>query len=86
MNTCKFITGSRLIFSADLAGDFRSELIVIASDTDGRPAVMVVTAPEAIEKSFLCPSEEKDYRLWLSRNGGGGYGSVYEYVLRRIIY
>jgi len=29
------------------------------------------------------PSKELDYRLWLSRNKGGGYGQVYEYVLKK---
>ena len=78
------IPDTRLMFTADIAGDFRSELIVQGTDADGRRMVMVITATEPINKSFISPSEERDYRLWLSRNGGGGYGSVYEYVLKNI--
>lgn len=76
------IPDTRLIFTADLAGDFRSELVVAGTDTDGRKMIMVITATESIDKSFISPSEDRDYRIWLSRNIGGGYGSVYEYVLK----
>jgi rhamnogalacturonan endolyase len=72
---------TKLIFTADLYGDFRSEMVVSGKDTDGRSMVMVVTATEPVDRSFVAPSEELDYRLWLSRNKGGGYGQVYEYVL-----
>ncbi len=73
-----------LIFTADLAGDFRSELVVSGKDTDGRKMVMVITATEPAIKSFISPSEDLDYRLWLSRNKGGGYGQIYEYVMKNI--
>lgn len=78
------IPGTRFIFAADLAGDFRSELVVEGTDTDGRRMIMVITATEPVNKSYLTPSEDLYYRLWLARNGGGGYGSVYEYVLKDI--
>jgi rhamnogalacturonan endolyase len=68
-------------FTADLCGDFRSEIIVSATDTDGRRAIMVVAAPEALDKRYITPSEDIEYRLWLARNLGGGYGSVFEYEL-----
>ncbi len=74
---------TKLIFTADLYGDFRSEMVVSGKDTDGRDMVMVVTATEPVDRSFVAPSEELDYRLWLSRNKGGGYGQVYEYVLKK---
>jgi rhamnogalacturonan endolyase len=78
------VPNTQLIFTADLAGDFRSEIIVQGTDDDGRKMVMVVTATEPVSKSFISPSEDIDYRLWLSRNKGGGYGQVYEYVLKNI--
>jgi len=78
------VPDTRLIFTADLAGDFRAEMVVAGTDTDGRKMIMVVTATEPIRKSFVSPCEDRDYRLWLSRNIGGGYGSVYEYVLKSI--
>jgi len=67
---------------ADLCGDFRSEIVVSTTDTDGRPAIMVITAPDSIEKRYVTPSWDIEYRLWLARNKGGGYGSVYEYALK----
>ena len=76
------IDETNLIFTADLAGDFRSELVVSGTDTDGRKMIMVLTQPSPISKSFISPAEDLDYRLWLSRNKGGGYAQVYEYVLK----
>ncbi|MCK4921239.1 MAG: SUMF1/EgtB/PvdO family nonheme iron enzyme [Bacteroidales bacterium] len=76
------VPNSTIQFSADLCGDFRSEIVINAVDTDGRPAIMVVGAPKSIEKRYLTPSQNIDYKLWLARNKGGGYGSVYEYVLK----
>jgi len=78
------ISGTSLIFTADLAGDFRSELVVSGTDTDGRKMIMVITQPGPTANSFISPAEDIDYRLWLSRNKGGGYAQVYEYVLREI--
>lgn len=78
------VPNTQLIFTADLAGDFRSEMVVHGIDSVGRKMVMVVAATEPISKSFVSPSEERDYRFWLSRNLGGGYGSVYEYVLKNV--
>lgn len=78
------VPGSKLIFTADLYGDFRSEMVVSGKDTDGKDMIMVVTSTEPINSSFIAPSEEIDYRLWLSRNKGGGYGQVYEYVLMKL--
>jgi hypothetical protein len=76
------VPGTSLIFTADLAGDFRSEIVVSGKDKDGRSQVMVIAATNPIRSSFISPSEEIDYRLWLSRNKGGGYAQVYEYVLK----
>ena len=75
------IPNSRVMFTADLCGDFRSELVVSGTDTDGRRTVFVVTAPKPINKRYLTPRQDLDYRLWLARNMGGGYGSYFEYVL-----
>ena len=40
-----------------------------------------IFAPKTIEKRYLTPRQNMDYRLWLARNMGGGYGSYYEYEL-----
>jgi hypothetical protein len=76
------VPGTSLIFTADLAGDFRSEMVVSGADKEGRKMIMVVTSSTPINKSFIAPSEDLDYRLWLSRNKGGGYAQVYEYILK----
>ncbi len=75
---------TNLILVADLAGDFRSEMVVSGKDDDGRKMIMVIAATAPISNSFISPSEDLDYRLWLSRNKGGGYGQVYDYILKSI--
>ena len=72
------IPGSSVIFTADLCGDFRSELIILRKTDDGKDAITVLTSTEPIHKKYISPAETKDYRLWLSRNGGGGYASVFD--------
>lgn len=76
------IPDSRVDFTADLCGDFRSELVVSGTDTDGRRAIFVLTAPKPVDKRYITPRQDMEYRLWLARNRGGGYGSVFEYELR----
>ena len=48
---------------------------------DGRQAVSLVTAAESIGKRYLAAWENLDYRLWVGRNRGGGYASIYDRVL-----
>jgi rhamnogalacturonan endolyase len=67
----------QLLMVADLYGDFRDELVVLAPNEKGEPVVSVITAETPIRKKFLAPTETLDYRLWLARNMGGGYPSVY---------
>ena len=52
--------------------------MIEGTDTDGKKMIGVISATEPIEKSFVSPLEDKEYRLWLARNMGGGYGSIYE--------
>ncbi len=75
------IENSSLIMTADLWGDYREELVVAGTDSDGRPAVFVITAAKPVDKMYVTPRSSQDYRLWLARNKGGGYGSVYDYPL-----
>jgi rhamnogalacturonan endolyase len=77
------VPASSVVFTADLCGDFRSEIVIKTIDSDGRPAIMVVMASDSINKRYVTPFNDIDYRLWLARNIGGGYGSVYEYVLKQ---
>jgi hypothetical protein len=78
------VPGSKVEFVADLWGDFRSEIVISATDTDGRRAIMVLTASNPVDKKYISPRQTLDYRLWLARNKGGGYGSVFEYELKSI--
>jgi hypothetical protein len=76
------IQGSGLLMVADLLGDFRDELVLTRQGDQGMPEVIVVTATQPIEKAFIAPAENRDYRLWLARNIGGGYRSVYDQKLQ----
>jgi hypothetical protein len=76
------VPNSSLLMVADLYGDFRGEMVISATDTDGRPAIMVVAAPKPIEKRFVTVDDDLIYNLWIARNRGGGYGSVQEYELK----
>jgi len=77
------VHGSELLSTIDLAGDFRSELVISAHDTDGRPAIMVLTDPEPNDHMFITPRSQLYYRLYISRNGGGGYPYKVAYLLRK---
>jgi hypothetical protein len=51
---------------------------------DGSQAVSLVTADEPIDKAYMAAWESLDYRLWVGRNRGGGYASVYDRQLRQV--
>lgn len=76
------VPNTNLIFTADLVGDFRSEMVVSGTDEDGRKTIMVITATDPITPTFVSPREDLDYRLWLARNKGGGYASIYDYEFK----
>lgn len=75
---------SDLLMVADLCGDFRDELVLRWRTEDGKEAVGVVTATEPIKKRYVAAWEDLDYRLWVGRNRGGGYASVYDRVLKDV--
>ncbi|MBN2008385.1 SUMF1/EgtB/PvdO family nonheme iron enzyme [candidate division KSB1 bacterium] len=75
------LKNSSLMMVADLYGDFRDELVLTTSTANGRRAITVVTALKPIKKIFMTPTELLDYRLWLARNMGGGYPSIYDQPL-----
>jgi len=77
------IPGSHLLMVADLYGDFRDELVLATTAEDGGRAVTVVTAAEPIGKRYVAAREDLDYRLWVGRNMGGGYRSIYDRVLKK---
>ncbi len=71
------IADSRLIMTADLYGDFRDELVLSNTTEENGQTVTVVTSTAPIDKRFLSAGEVLDYRLWLGRNMGGGYKTIY---------
>ncbi len=74
---------SHILMAADLYGDFRDELIVQTVDEDRNQFISVVTACEPSDEQYISQTETLDYRLWLGRNMGGGYRSVYDQALRK---
>ncbi len=74
---------SSVLMTADLYGDFRDELVVSTSTTNGKRAIAVVTGVHPVSCKYVTASESLDYRLWLGRNMGGGYRSVYDRPLTR---
>ena len=66
---------------ADLYGDFRDELVLSTRDEDGNRSITVVAASRPIAHRYVTPTESLDYRLWLARNMGGGYRSIYDWPL-----
>jgi hypothetical protein len=72
------VPDSSVLMVADLCGDFRDELVLGLTLADGRQAVSIVSATDLIEKRYRAAWEKLDYRLWVGRNRGGGYASIYD--------
>jgi hypothetical protein len=60
--------------TADLAGDFRDEVVCVS---EGK--VMVFTNIDPVDRREITRTASREYRLWLARNLGGGYGSYFEW-------
>jgi hypothetical protein len=73
---------SSLLMAADLCGDFRDELVVQFGMEDGKNAIGIVSANQPIGRRYVAAWEDRDYRLWVGRNRGGGYASIYDRVLK----
>ncbi len=71
-----------VMMTADLYGDFRDELVVSTTTPEGKRTISVVTAIHPISGKYVTPTERLDYRLWLARNMGGGYKSIYDCPLK----
>jgi hypothetical protein len=76
------VPNSRLLMAADLCGDFRDELVISFRTSEGKDAVGLVTASKPVDKRYLAAWEDLDYRLWVGRNRGGGYASIYDRELK----
>ncbi|MGH8018326.1 MAG: SUMF1/EgtB/PvdO family nonheme iron enzyme [Opitutaceae bacterium] len=71
-----------LLMTADLYGDFRDELVLMVANEQGHARIDVLTAVHAATHRYISPAETLDYRLWLARNMGGGYRSVFDQRLK----
>jgi len=73
----------RVLMTADICGDFRDEIVLEINTERGKRAIAIVMAATPVNARFVSRSEDSDYRLWLARNMGGGYKSVFDQPLRR---
>jgi len=74
----EFPKGGQVMMTADLYGDFRDELVLSVSEQNGDKSIVVVTATHETDHRYIAATESLDYRLWVGRNMGGGYRSVYD--------
>jgi len=70
------VPNTSLLMAADLGGDFRDELVLV-NNINGLPCIQVVTATTVLPCKSPSTMENLDYRLWLARNMGGGYNTIY---------
>ncbi len=64
---------------ADLAGDFRDEVVCIGATPAGAPALFVYSNIEATTTRAVTRQASREYRLWMARNWGAGYQSYFEW-------
>jgi rhamnogalacturonan endolyase len=63
---------------ADLAGDFRDEVVIVGPTDEGGTGVFVYTSTAPLQTRMMTRTAERAYRLWLARNLTGGYWSHFE--------
>ncbi len=64
---------------ADLAGDFRDEVVCIGATRENKRAVLVFSNTEPVGRRETARMASREYRLWVARNMGGGYASYFEW-------
>ena len=60
--------------TADLAGDYRDELVCISGNK-----VSVFSNMEPAARREITHTANREYRMWIARNMGGGYPSYFEW-------
>ena len=68
----------RVLVSADLCGDFRDE-VVTSEIIDSKPVVKIYTNTAPIARREVTRLADREYRMWLARNLGAGYGQYFEW-------
>jgi len=71
-----------VMMTADLYGDFRDELVISTTSPEGKRGIAVVAAVHPVAARYITAPDRLDYRLWLARNMGGGYKSIYDQPLQ----
>ena len=79
-----FPEGGKLLMAADLYGDIRDELVFLVQPEIGSSYVAVVSANHKLDKWYVSPSQSLNYKLWIARNMGGGYKSVFQNRVKKI--
>jgi Sulfatase-modifying factor enzyme 1/Rhamnogalacturonan I lyases beta-sheet domain len=69
----------RCVMAADLVGDFRDEVVCMGTTKQGRRAIFVYSNVEPADRRDVTRLASREYRLWLARNLGAGYGSYFEW-------
>jgi hypothetical protein len=64
---------------ADLAGDFRDEIVCFGKSERGNPAVFVYTNTTPVERRETTRTANREYSMWLTHNLCAGYGSYFEW-------
>jgi len=64
---------------ADLAGDFRDEVVSTGRTKEGAQALFVFSNIQPISRREITRTASRQYRLWMARNMGGGYASYFEW-------
>jgi hypothetical protein len=60
--------------TADLAGDYRDEVVCVIDSK-----VMVFSNLTVADHREVTRTADREYRLWVARNMGGGYPSYFEW-------
>lgn len=67
-----------VIMVADLVGDYRDEIVCSRAAEGGRRQIVILTNATPSRKE-ITRTASREYRLWLARNLGAGYGSYFEW-------
>lgn len=77
--TANELPGGNCWMTADLAGDYRDEVVCDGKTAEGNPAVFVFTNITPAPHREITRTASREYRLWLARNRGGGYANYFEW-------
>jgi rhamnogalacturonan endolyase len=71
--------GGACPMTADLAGDYRDEVVCFGRTPEGAAAVLVFSNIQPVHRRETTRTASREYRLWMARNMGAGYASYFEW-------